>query len=180
MTRRKRPLASVVTRSTTPVSVLSTSTSAAAIGAPVVARTVPISLASVPCAAAMEGRVVTAATQNRRRLRLAEISFRIDFSPKGRLGPGKAELLERVAQTGSIAQAAKAMDMSYRKAWLLIDSINRLTASPSVETTHGGKRGGGARLTETGHELLRHYAAMERAIRKATAPQRRALERLRS
>ena len=82
------------------------------------------------------------------------------------LGPGKADLLDAVVETGSISAAARAMGMSYRRAWTLIDAMNSDFKLPLVESSAGGSGGGGAHLTETGHEALRRYRAMEN---KATA-----------
>ena len=78
------------------------------------------------------------------------------------LGPGKAALLEAVAEAGSISGAARAMGMSYRRAWTLIEAMNRDFTQPLVETSAGGSGGGGARVTESGHEALRRYRAMEK------------------
>jgi molybdate transport system regulatory protein len=77
------------------------------------------------------------------------------------MGPGKAELLQRIAETGSISAAARAMQMSYRRAWLLVDTMNRSFTSPLVGTATGGSRGGGAFLTPLGKEVLAHYEQME-------------------
>lgn len=77
------------------------------------------------------------------------------------LGPGKADLLEAVDQAGSITGAARAMGMSYRRAWVLIEAMNRDFREPLVETSAGGSGGGGARVTPAGHEALRRYRAME-------------------
>ena len=77
------------------------------------------------------------------------------------LGPGKADLLDAVEQTGSITAAARAMGMSYRRAWILIGAMNRDFREPLVETSAGGSGGGGARVTRAGHEALRRYRAME-------------------
>lgn len=77
------------------------------------------------------------------------------------LGPGKVALLEEVARSGSISAAARALGMSYRRAWMLVDSINHSFESPLVATATGGKGGGGARVTELGHEVLRRYREME-------------------
>lgn len=78
-------------------------------------------------------------------------------------GPGKAELLEAIKATGSISAAGKTMDMSYRRAWLLVDAMNRCFHAPLVETAKGGKNGGGAQVTPYGEEVLRRYRAMEAA-----------------
>ncbi|MEO8449856.1 MAG: winged helix-turn-helix domain-containing protein [Gemmatimonadota bacterium] len=109
---------------------------------------------------------------------MLKVSFRIDLPGGERIGPGKVALLGWVDRTGSITQAAKAMKMSYRRAWLLVETLNRLAPTPMVETAHGGKRGGGAQLTAIGRKLLTRYAAMERAIDRATAMERRAVDRL--
>ena len=77
------------------------------------------------------------------------------------LGPGKADLLEAVAGTGSISAAARAMGMSYRRAWTLIEAMNRDFKKPLVETSAGGSGGGGAQVTAAGNEALRRYRAME-------------------
>lgn len=79
------------------------------------------------------------------------------------LGPGKIELLEALHTTGSISSAARSMNMSYRRAWLLIDTMNQCFESPLVSTAKGGKGGGGAHLTERGEQVLRQYQQMERA-----------------
>lgn len=77
------------------------------------------------------------------------------------IGPGKADLLDAVARTGSISAAAREMKMSYRRAWLLVDTMNRCFRSPLVEAAKGGSGGGGARVTELGLEVLARYRAME-------------------
>jgi molybdate transport system regulatory protein len=89
------------------------------------------------------------------------VSFRIEFGPGRRLGPGKVRLLELIAETGSIAAAARAMGMSYRRAWLLIEAANGLAGGPAVETAAGGSGGGGARLTPLGRELVARYRGIE-------------------
>lgn len=97
------------------------------------------------------------------------VTLRIDFANGSRLGPGKAELLAKIAEHGSIRSAGAAMDMSYRRAWLLADEINRMFREPSVHTRHGGKSGGGAGLTEFGTELLALFQRMEAQARSANA-----------
>lgn len=77
------------------------------------------------------------------------------------LGPGKIALLESIEATGSITAAAKALGMSYRRAWVLLDETNRCLTRPAVETATGGSRGGGTRLTATGLALIREYRALE-------------------
>ena len=85
------------------------------------------------------------------------------------LGPGKVDLLEAVARAGSISGAGREMGLSYRRAWLLVDTMNRCFAQPLIETAHGGAKGGGARVTEAGEAVLRHYRAMQAAIEAAAA-----------
>jgi molybdate transport system regulatory protein len=82
------------------------------------------------------------------------------------LGPGKADLLDAVDHAGSISAAARTMGMSYRRAWILIEAMNRDFKEPLVETSAGGTGGGGAKVTAAGQEALRRYRAMED---KATA-----------
>lgn len=77
------------------------------------------------------------------------------------IGPGKVSLLEHIQATGSITAAAKALGMSYRRAWVLLDETNRCLTRPAVETATGGSRGGGTRLTATGQALIREYRALE-------------------
>ncbi|MGQ0579669.1 MAG: winged helix-turn-helix domain-containing protein [Betaproteobacteria bacterium] len=77
------------------------------------------------------------------------------------MGPGKAELLQAIGETGSISAAARRMKMSYRRAWLLVDTMNQCFDRPLVETATGGNHGGGARVTELGQEVLRRYRAMD-------------------
>ena len=83
--------------------------------------------------------------------------------PKGRIGPGKIALLEQIDLTGSISAAGRALGMSYRRAWLLVDELNRLFAAPVVTTQMGGSHGGGAALTTLGNEIVTRFRALERA-----------------
>lgn len=85
------------------------------------------------------------------------------------IGPGKAALLEAIAQTGSISAAARAMGMSYRRAWLLVDAMNRCFSDPLVETQPGGGRGAGARLSAAGIAVLASYRAVVEAAEKGAA-----------
>ena len=83
------------------------------------------------------------------------------------LGPGKADLLEAIGREGSISGAGRAMGMSYRRTWLLVDTMNRCWVQPLVQTAPGGGRHSGARLTETGLEVLQAYRALEADLAKA-------------
>ncbi len=85
------------------------------------------------------------------------------------LGPGKAELLERIRDTGSISAAGRAMAMSYKRAWSLVEEMNAAFRTPLVDSTRGGPGGGGARLTEAGAAVVQHYRAIETATAQAAA-----------
>ncbi|MFT3732014.1 MAG: LysR family transcriptional regulator [Hyphomicrobium sp.] len=89
------------------------------------------------------------------------VKIRIDFDGDRYIGHGRVQLLELIGQHGSIAKAAKAMDMSYKRAWYLIDEFNSMFADPLIERHHGGRGGGAAKLTPFGAELIRHYREME-------------------
>src|ERR1044072_7382733 len=77
------------------------------------------------------------------------------------MGPGKAELLDAIARTGSISAAGRALGMSYRRAWLLVDTMNRAFREPLVEAAKGGPHGGGAHITPFGEQILAAYRALE-------------------
>lgn len=103
-------------------------------------------------------------TRNAPRLRL-----RILFGADAMLGPGKADLLERIRETGSISAAGRSMSMSYRRAWSLVEEMNRAFSDPLVESTRGGAKGGGARLTAAGETVLAHYRKLEEIAAEAGA-----------
>lgn len=86
------------------------------------------------------------------------------------VGPGKAELLQRIGETGSIAAAGRAMGMSYKRAWQLVETMNTTFAEPVVTSVRGGARGGGATLTETGAEVLAAYLHAVEAASAAAGP----------
>ena len=100
---------------------------------------------------------------------MARLTLRIDFDGTRALGPGKVRLLELVGETGSISAAGRAMGMSYRRAWLLVDALNQTFRLPVVHTRGGGAGGGGADLTPFGAGLVASYRAMERDARDALA-----------
>jgi len=85
------------------------------------------------------------------------------------MGPGKAELIERIAESGSISAAARTMGMSYRRAWQLVEALNAAYRKPVVTTAIGGERGGGARVTPYGRRLAAQFRAMERKASAAIA-----------
>lgn len=94
---------------------------------------------------------------------MARLFLRIDLSPACRVGPGKIALLEQIERTGSISAAGRALGMSYRRAWLLVDELNRLFETPLVATQLGGAHGGGARLTDLGGDLVQRFRSLEQA-----------------
>lgn len=94
------------------------------------------------------------------------------------IGPGKADLLDAIARTGSISAAARVMGMSYRRAWLLVDTMNHCFQAPLVEASKGGSGGGGARVTERGLEVLARYRAMEIKAAASIAAELREFTRL--
>jgi molybdate transport system regulatory protein len=85
------------------------------------------------------------------------------------VGPGKADLLEGIRETGSIAAAGRRLGMSYKRAWSLIDTMNGCFSKPLVEAVKGGKSGGGARLTPLGEDVLVRYRRMQRETGRAVA-----------
>lgn len=93
------------------------------------------------------------------------------------IGPGKAELIERIAETGSISAAARAMGMSYRRAWQLVEALNRDYRSRVVDTATGGKRGGGARVTPFGKRIVALFRGMEERASAAIADDLRRFKR---
>jgi molybdate transport system regulatory protein len=94
--------------------------------------------------------------------------FRVYLGDEIALGPGKAELLNHIAETGSISEAARRMEMSYNRAWLLVRTMNRCFEKPLVLASRGGDRHGGAQLTKTGKEILALYQRLESKFAAAT------------
>ena len=85
------------------------------------------------------------------------------------MGPGKADLLDAIARTGSISAAGRALGMSYRRTWLLVDTMNRCWKEPLVETATGGNHGGGARLTDLGKRVVHSYRRMQQTMSDCAA-----------
>jgi molybdate transport system regulatory protein len=108
----------------------------------------------------------------------AAVRPRIYLGPTLSLGPGKIDLLRAVSETGSISAAARDIGMSYKRAWFLIDTLNRGFGEPVVEALAGGNGGGGTRLTPLGEAVVRHYLRMEANCRVAVRPDIIALRRL--
>jgi molybdate transport system regulatory protein len=106
------------------------------------------------------------------------LRFRLLLDNEHAIGPGKTDLLEAIAATGSISAAARRMGMSYKRAWQLVDELNASFALPLVSTSKGGERGGGAELTETGKAVLEAYRAIEHKAQRLLAPEIRRLGQL--
>lgn len=105
--------------------------------------------------------------------------LRIVLGAETAIGPGKADLLDNIVATGSIAAAGRRMSMSYRRAWLLVDEMNSMFKEPVVTTSKGGKGGGGgAQLTELGKEVLARYRRMQAATASAVDDDLQALRRV--
>ena len=109
---------------------------------------------------------------------VVQFRLRITMADEIALGPGKVDLLEAVGETGSITSAAKELGMSYRRAWLLIDTMNRCFRKPVIEAEAGGRRGGGTRLTPAGRDVIRLYRAAERKAQRSGATDLEALIKL--
>jgi molybdate transport system regulatory protein len=103
--------------------------------------------------------------------------LRIVLEPDVAIGPGKADILEAIRETGSIAAAGRRMGMSYKRAWLLVETMNACFKSPLVEASRGGRARGGATLTPDGERVLDCYRRMEALTGKAIAKE---LTKLRS
>ena len=104
-----------------------------------------------------------------------QLRLRILFGPGAMMGPGKADLLQAIADTGSISAAGRAMGMSYKRAWQLVDGMNGIFAAPLVESSRGGPSGGGAVLTAAGQRVLMLYRALEGHVAAAGAEELAAL-----
>jgi molybdate transport system regulatory protein len=104
------------------------------------------------------------------------LTLRVDFGSNRSIGPGKIRLLEAIGRTGSISSAGRTLGMSYRRAWLLIDDMNRCFRRTVVRAKPGGTRGGGAVLTEFGQELIHGYRAIESAAETVAKARLRGLE----
>lgn len=100
---------------------------------------------------------------------VAKTRIRVLFGSAFAIGPGKADLLQAIDEAGSISAAARQMKMSYRRAWLLVDTMNQCFREPVVDTATGGKGGGGAQITPFGKTVLRDYRRMEAGASVAVA-----------
>jgi molybdate transport system regulatory protein len=106
------------------------------------------------------------------------LRLRIVFGEDAMLGPGKADLLEGIRETGSIAAAGRRMGMSYKRAWSLVETMNTAFHAPLVASSRGGAKGGGAALTETGDTVLMHYRKLQEITAEAGAARISALQSL--
>jgi molybdate transport system regulatory protein len=97
----------------------------------------------------------------------AQVTLRLDFEGPRRLGHGKISLLESIRSNGSISAAGREHGMSYRRAWLLVDELNRMFREPIVATKGGGRNGGGAALTEMGERVVTLYRSAERKMARS-------------
>ncbi|MES2316884.1 MAG: LysR family transcriptional regulator [Pseudomonadota bacterium] len=108
----------------------------------------------------------------------ADVKLRLRHGDEIAMGPGKADLLAAIAETGSISGAARSMQMSYRRAWLLVDVMNRSFREPLVLGAAGGRQGGGASVTPAGLQVLAQFRAMQAASTAAAQPFLEALEKM--
>lgn len=107
--------------------------------------------------------------------RTASVQVRVLVSAPLNLGPGKMRLLQAVADTGSLSAAARVLKISYRRAWLMLDGLNKAFPTPLVETAAGGPKGGGSRLTPLGRRVLERYRALCAAAEAAVTTEAAAL-----
>jgi molybdate transport system regulatory protein len=109
---------------------------------------------------------------------MTRLVLRLHFDAENRIGPGKIELLDQIDRTGSISSAGRAMNMSYRRAWLLVDAMNRTFHAPVVATRFGGPATNRATLTPLGREILRLYTEIGQVARDAANSRIARLEEL--
>lgn len=103
---------------------------------------------------------------------------RLQLGAEASIGPGKIELLRRIGATRSISAAAREMEMTYKRAWMLVDTLNKGIGKPVVVSSRGGKGGCGAKLTPLGEALIRNYDALEARIREFTCDELQEIKRL--
>jgi molybdate transport system regulatory protein len=107
------------------------------------------------------------------------LRIRLVFEDGAMIGPGKADLLQAISDTGSIAEAGRRLGMSYKRAWTLVETLNATFAAPLVERRRGGAGVGGAALTDAGETALAQYRKLEAKASRAAAAEVAALQRLR-
>lgn len=106
------------------------------------------------------------------------LSIRVDLATGARIGPGKVAVLEEIARSGSISAAGRALHISYRRTWELVEDLNATLGAPVVQTAAGGSGGGGASLTELGHAVVTRYRAIEEDCAAASRKHLTALYRV--
>ena len=94
-----------------------------------------------------------------------DLKVRLMLGDEIAMGPGKADLLEAIEREGSISAAARALGMSYRRAWLLVETMNRCFSQPLVQALAGGRQGGGAQLSDEGYQVLQRYRQLQARLR---------------
>jgi molybdate transport system regulatory protein len=109
---------------------------------------------------------------------MTRIRFRVDIAPGCSIGPGKVGLLESIGATGSLSAAARQLGMSYRRAWLLLDSLNRSFRKPLTAASVGGRGGGGVELTDLGREVIAEYRRLEADVDRLAARRWKSVGRL--
>jgi len=111
-------------------------------------------------------------------MRDTRLTIRLDLTSGDRIGPGKIALLEAIKATGSISAAARRLDMSYRRAWLLVEAINEALRKPAVAAATGGHHGGGAVLTPVGEKIIELYRSIESTAQSSAGGEFRAIAKL--
>ncbi|QJR13603.1 winged helix-turn-helix domain-containing protein [Usitatibacter palustris] len=106
-----------------------------------------------------------------KRHRRGATKLRIMFGPEIAMGPGKSDLLETIAATGSISESARKLGMSYRRTWLLVDTMNRCFREPVVASATGGTGGGGAQVTPFGLQVIARFRSMQKRIDRVLTPE---------
>jgi molybdate transport system regulatory protein len=109
---------------------------------------------------------------------MARLTIRVDLGKEAAFGPGKARLLEEIDKKGSIRAAAASLEMSYRRAWLLVQEIETIMGAPVIDAATGGANGGGAKLTLLGSDVVKRYRTIEARASRAVADDLRAMERI--
>jgi molybdate transport system regulatory protein len=108
----------------------------------------------------------------------SRLSIRVDLATGARIGPGKVAVLEEIARSGSISAAGRALHISYRRTWELVEDLNATLGAPVVQTAAGGSGGGGASLTELGQAVVSCYRAIEEDCAAAARKHLTALQRV--
>jgi molybdate transport system regulatory protein len=109
---------------------------------------------------------------------VSRLSIRVDLATGARIGPGKVAVLEEIARSGSISAAGRALHISYRRTWELVEDLNATLGAPVVQTAAGGSGGGGAALTELGQAVVTRYRAIEEDCAAAARKHLTALQRV--